>query len=52
MNFITREDWKDRDLGKFARELGEFYVGLGQQEPSLMEKFDKNIDDEFIKQNK
>ena len=49
VQFITAADWKDRTLGNFARELGEFYIGLGQLEPELMDKFDSNIDPEFVK---
>lgn len=49
VNFIVKDDWKERNLGNFAKELGEFYVGLGQQEPSLMDKFNSNIDDRFVK---
>lgn len=48
VNFITAEDWKDRTLGNFARELGEFYISLGQLEPELIDKFDSNIDPEFV----
>lgn len=47
--FITKEDWKDRSLGSFAKELGEFYIGLGQLEPELMEKFEGNIVTKFVK---
>lgn len=49
VEFITAEDWKDRALGNFARELGEFYIGLGQLEPELIDKFNSNIVDDFVK---
>lgn len=51
VQFITAEDWSNRELGSFARELGEFYISLGQLEPELIDKFDKNIDPEFVKNN-
>lgn len=49
VKFIGKDEWKDRELGAFAKELGEFYIGVGQLEPSLMEKFDTNIVDSFTK---
>ncbi|MEG0178253.1 MAG: ABC transporter substrate-binding protein [Oscillospiraceae bacterium] len=49
VQWITKDDWKDRELGRFARELGEFYVGLGQLEPTLIDKFNTNIVDTFVK---
>ncbi|MEF9970152.1 MAG: ABC transporter substrate-binding protein [Ruthenibacterium sp.] len=49
VKFIGKADWDGRDLGAFARELGEFYVGLGQLEPSVMDKFGTNIVDTFVK---
>lgn len=44
VKFMGKEDWTDRTMGSFARELGEFYIGVGQLEADLMEKFDTNID--------
>ena len=44
VKFMGKEDWEDRELGNFARELGEFYIGVGQLDASLMDKFDTNID--------
>lgn len=49
VQWVTKEDWKERELGKFARELGEFYVSLGQLEPNLIDKFSTNIVDKFVK---
>ena len=49
VQWITKDDWKDRELGLFARELGEFYVSLGQLEPTLIDKFPTNIVDTFVK---
>lgn len=49
VNFIVKEDWKDREVGRFAKELGEFYIDLGQLEPELMEKFGTNIVDTYVK---
>ncbi len=49
VQFIVAEDWNNRELGNFARELGEFYIGLGQLEPELIDKFDSNIDSRFVK---
>lgn len=49
VKFIGKEQWEGRTLGAFAKELGEFYIGVGQLEPSLMEKFETNIVDSFIK---
>lgn len=48
VKFIEASDWETRELGTFARELGEFYIGLGQLDASLMEKFDSNIDTTYI----
>ena len=39
VNFIEQKDWKERSLGNFAKELGEFYINLGQLEPELIDKF-------------
>ena len=47
--FITRADWKDRQIGRFAKELGEFYVGQGQLEPNVIDKFETNVVDTFVK---
>lgn len=49
VRFITAEDWKDREVGNFARELGEFYISLGQLEPELIDKFNSNIVSDFVK---
>lgn len=49
MQFITRTDWKDRQIGNFAKELGEFYVGQGQLEPNVIDKFETNVVDTFVK---
>ena len=43
VKFIEASDWKNRELGSFAKELGEFYIGLGQLDASLMDKFNTNI---------
>lgn len=48
VNFIEQKDWKERSLGNFAKELGEFYINLGQLEPELIDKFETNIDSEFV----
>lgn len=51
IDFVTTAKWQDgRTLGTFAKELGEFYISLGQLEPDLMDKFETNIDDQFVKQ--
>lgn len=49
VNWIQQSDWSDRELGRFAKELGEFYIGLGQLEPDLIDKFDSNIVDSYVK---
>ncbi|CAM3623033.1 ABC transporter substrate-binding protein [Erysipelothrix urinaevulpis] len=49
VNFFEKDDWKDRELGLFAKELGEFYIGQGQIDASLMEKFETAIDPKFTK---
>ena len=49
VQFITRTDWKDRQIGNFAKELGEFYVGQGQLEPNVIDKFETNVVDTFVK---
>ena len=43
VKFIEASEWKNRELGSFAKELGEFYIGLGQLDASLMDKFNTNI---------
>lgn len=49
VDFVTADEWaKGRQLGSFAQELGEFYIGLGQLEPNLLDKFGTNIDDQFV----
>lgn len=48
VKFLAPDDWKDRKLGGFARELGNFYISVGQLEPSLSDKFDTNIDTQFV----
>lgn len=48
VKFVEKKDWETRELGSFARELGEFYIGLGQLDASLMDKFDTNIDSTYI----
>lgn len=51
IDFVTSEAWPSgRQLGSFAQELGEFYIGLGQLEPDLLDKFESNIDDQFVLQ--
>lgn len=49
VKFLTKEDWKGRELGNFAKELGEFYVGQGQLEASATEKFNTNVVNTFVK---
>lgn len=49
VKFLAPDDWKDRKLGGFARELGNFYISVGQLEPGLSDKFDTNIDSQFVK---
>lgn len=49
VKFVGAKDWENRELGKFAKELGEFYIGVGQLEADLMKKFETNIDDTYIK---
>ena len=46
--WLTKEDWKGRELGLFAKELGEFYVDQGQLEASATEKFNTNVITTFI----
>lgn len=49
VNFIEKEAWQTRELGLFAKELGEFYIKQGQIEPELMTKFETAIDSQFVK---
>ena len=48
VKWLTKEDWKGRELGLFAKELGEFYVDQGQLEASATEKFNTNVITTFI----
>ena len=48
VKWLTKEDWKGRELGLFAKELGEFYVDQGQLEASATEKFNTNVVNTFI----
>lgn len=48
LKFLGKSEWKDRKVGTFARELGEFYIGNGQLQPDVMKKFDSNIVDSYI----
>lgn len=52
VQFVTREDWKDRQIGVFAKELGEFYVSLGQLEANVIDKFESNVVDTFVQKYK
>ena len=47
--FLTQEDWKGRELGTFAKELGEFYVSLGQLDAAVIDKFSTNVVNDFVK---
>ena len=47
--FISKDAIKDRKMGTFAKELGEFYVDQGQLEPDVIDKLDKNVINDFIK---
>ena len=49
VKWLLKEDWKGRELGTFAKELGEFYVGQGQLEASAIDKFTTNVDNTFVK---
>lgn len=49
VRFIGKADWKGRQIGAFAKELGEFYVGLGQLEANVIDKFESNVVDTFVK---
>lgn len=49
VNWLTKEEWKGRELGNFAKELGEFYVEQGQLEASATEKFNTNVITDFVK---
>lgn len=48
VKWLVKEDWKGRELGTFAKELGEFYVEQGQLEASASEKFTTNIITTFV----
>lgn len=52
VRFIGREDWADRQIGIFAKELGEFYVSQGQLEANVIDKYETNILDTFVKNYK
>ena len=47
--FLTKADWKGRTPGNFAKELGEFYVSLGQLDANVIDKFSTNVVDTFVK---
>ena len=49
VNWLTQDEWKVRELGNFAKELGEFYVEQGQLEASATEKFITNVITDFVK---
>lgn len=49
VRYIGKADWEGRQIGSFAKELGEFYVGLGQLEPDVIDKFETNVVDTFVK---
>lgn len=49
VEFIEKDDWADREIGKFAKELGEFYINLGQLDADLMDKLESNVVGEFVK---
>lgn len=49
VNFIEKSAWSDRELGLFAKELGEFYIAQGQIDASLTDKFKTAIDNQFVK---
>jgi len=48
VKFIETSDWESRELGSFAKELGEFYIGIGQLDASLMDKFETNIISTYV----
>ncbi len=48
VKFMGKADWKGRQIGNFAKELGEFYVGLGQLDPSVIDKFETNVVSTFV----
>ena len=48
VKWLSKEDWKGRELGVFAKELGEFYVDQGQLEASATEKFNTNVVTTFV----
>ena len=49
VNWLTKDEWKGRELGNYAKELGEFYVEQGQLEASATEKINTNIITDFVK---
>lgn len=49
VRFLSKADWSGRQIGSFAKELGEFYVGLGQLDASVIDKFETNVVDTFVK---
>lgn len=48
VKWLVKEDWKGRELGTFAKELGEFYIEQGQLEASASEKFTTNVITTFV----
>lgn len=48
VKFMGKADWKGRQIGNFAKELGEFYVGLGQLDASVIDKFETNVVSTFV----
>ena len=49
VRFLSQGDWSGRQIGSFAKELGEFYVGLGQLDASVIDKFETNVVDSFVR---
>ena len=48
VKWLVKEDWKGRELGTFAKELGEFYIEQGQLEASASEKLTTNVITTFV----
>ena len=48
VNWLTEDEWAGRELGTFAKELGEFYVDQGQLDASATEKFNTNVVTTFV----